>query len=282
MTSEVMFGARPLRHDGGVQTQTTGAFGALLREWRVARRMTQEQLADDAEVSTRHLSYIENGRAQPSREMVLVLASALDVPLRERNMLLASAGFAPVYRETELDAPEMAPVRQAIELLLARHEPYGAVCVDAAWNVRRANQGATRLLARIAPDAPPELLSNVMRMTLDPRGLRRFCVNWEEVAFAVVERAHREALAEGPRSTTARVLAEVLALDGVPRRLARASPATAMPLVVPLHLRVEGVDLALFSTITTLGTPADVTAQELRVESWFPADERTAEWLRAL
>jgi transcriptional regulator with XRE-family HTH domain len=259
-------------------------FGPMLKSWRVARRLTQERLAMDAEVSPRHLSCVETGRARPSREMVLVLASALDVPLRERNALLASAGYAAVYRETDLDAPAMDHIRRALDFLLARHEPYGAVVVDAAWDVRKANQGAWRMFAALlGGEAPgPGVTFNVMRMLFEPAGLRAICVNWEEVVSAVIERAHREALIEGPRSAAARALAGVLATPGMPSRFARPSPGRTMPLVIPVHLRKAGLDLRLFSTITTLGTPADVTAQELRIESWFPADDATDHWIRSL
>jgi transcriptional regulator with XRE-family HTH domain len=256
------------------------SFGTLLRDWRLHRRMSQEKLALDAEVSTRHISYIETGRAQPSREMVLLLSSVLEVPLRERNVLLTSAGFAPVYGETDYSSPEMAPVRQAVELLLERHEPYGAIVIDSAWNVRRTNRGAARLFATFAPDLPPRLTSNVLRLLLDPEGLRYGLDNWEEVALAALERTHREALAEGPNGPAARILSEVLALPGVPRHFHRPRIAMPLSLVVPLNLRRGELTVRLFSTITTLGTPADVTAQELRVETWFPADEASEAWCR--
>lgn len=262
------------------QNQRMTAFGSLLRDWRLDRRMSQEKLALDAEVSTRHISYLETGRAQPSREMVLLLSSVLDVPLRERNVLLVSAGFAPVYGETDYTAPEMAPVRQVVDFLLERHEPYGAIVVDSAWNVLRANRGAERLFATFAPTQEPRLLGNALRLLFAPEGLRQVLVNWEEVALTTLERTHREALAEGPNGPAARILAEVLALPGVPRHFHQPRIARPLALLVPLHLRRGELEVRLFSTITTLGTPADVTAQELRVESWFPADEASAAWCR--
>ena len=162
-------------------------FGSLLRQWRTARRMSQQQLAIESEVSTRHISYVENGKSSPSREMVLILASALDLPLRERNSLLSTAGFAPVYRETNLSAPEMQPVRHAFDTILSHHEPYPAIVLTRAWDIVNMNGAFTRLFA--------------------------FFID-------------------------------------------------------------------LFSTLTTLGTPLDVTAQELRIESYFPANEATGAWLR--
>lgn len=262
------------------QGERTTAFGTLLRDWRLNRRVSQEKLALDAEVSTRHISFLETGRAQPSREMVLLLSSVLDVPLRERNVLLVSAGFAPVYGETDYTAPEMEPVRQVVDFLLERHEPYGAIVVDSAWNVLRVNRGAQRLFATFSPTQDPRLLGNVLRLLLEPEGLREVLENWEEVALATLERTHREALAEGPNGPAARILSEVLALPGVPRHFHRPRISTPLSLLVPLHLRRGGLTVRLFSTITTLGTPADVTAQELRVETWFPADEASAAWLR--
>ena len=236
----------------------------------------------DAEVSTRHLSYLENGRARPSRDMVLVLASALDVPLRDRNGLLVSAGFAPLYRESPLDAPEMDSVRTALEFVLDRQEPYGAVVIDSAWNVRMVNLAATRLFTALSAEVPLELTQNLLRLTLDPRGLRRVCVNWEEVALSALERVRREAAMDGHGGPAARALAEALALPDVPLRFHGPSTSAPMPLVVPIHLKFNDIELRLFSTITTLGTPADITTQEIRIESWFPADKPTDDKLRAL
>ncbi len=252
-------------------------FGGLLRDWRLARHKTQEQLALEAEVSTRHVSYLENGRALPSREMILLLAKVLDVPLRERNAFLVSAGFAPIYRETDYQAPEMAVVRQAVDFILARHEPYGAIVVDSAWNVRQVNRGATRLFNTFAPGVPPHLFANLLRLMLHPSGIRSALKNWEEVLHATLERTQREALSEGPRGPAARILAEVL--PHLPPELRRSAVNAPLALVVPLHLVRDTLEIRLFSTITTLGTPADLTAQELRVETWFPADEASARWL---
>ena len=279
MTSQVMSNERGRLHTGVVPS----SFGVLLKDWRVTRRMTQEQLAFAAEVSTRHLSCVETGRAQASREMVLVLGSALDVPLRDRNALLLSAGYAPVYRETDLSAPEMEPIRKAVDFLLARQEPYGAVVVDAAWNLRQANRGAARMFgALLEGRAMPAEGANILRMLFEEDGLRGICLNWEEVASAVLERAQREALLEGPRSAAAKVVDEVLSMPGVRVGLQKRSLATALPLVIPVHLRLGDGEVRLFSTLTTLGTPADVTAQELRIESYFPADDATDRWLRSL
>jgi transcriptional regulator with XRE-family HTH domain len=174
---------RPLRERAG------GHVGPLLRHWRAARRVSQLDLALDADVSSRHLSFVETGRAQPSREMVLRLAEALEVPLRERNALLLAAGYAPLYRETDLGAPEMVEARLAVEFILAKQEPYPAIVVDRHWNLLLANPSTHRFLALFLP-GPPAGPVNVMRLMFDPRGVRPFVENWEEVARHLVERLH--------------------------------------------------------------------------------------------
>lgn len=252
--------------------------GAHVRAWRLERRFSQEALAAEAGVSTRHLSCVETGRAQPSRELVARLADVLDVPHRERNVWLAAAGFAPMFRETDYESPEMAPVRRAVDFLLERHAPYGAVAVDSAWTVRRANAGAARLLSTFSPTDDPALLSNLLRLTLHPSGLRSVIDDWPSLARLLLERTTREALAEGPSGPAARVLREVRDYPGVDALAHAPRYGESAPLVVPLTLRRNGLVLRLFSTITTLGTPIDVTAQELRVETWFPADAEAEAW----
>jgi len=254
--------------------------GRILRSWRRSRRLSQEQLALEAEVSPRHLSCIETGRARPSRDMVLRLASVLDLPLRERNVLLGAAGFAPAYRQTDFFSAEMAPVRRAVEFMLERHEPYGAVVIDSGWNVLLANSGAQRLLAAFFPQGDPSLLGNMLRLTLDPAGLRNVLTNWAPLARMTIHRTRLEAAAQGPESPAARILEEVMALDGLPDDVHQVPDPDALPLVVPLSLRRDELGVDLFATITTVGTPADVTAQEIRVETWFPADEASERWWR--
>lgn len=256
-------------------------FGGLLRSRRRARRLSQEALALEAEVSTRHLSCLETGRARPSREMVLRLSSVLDLALRERNLLLTAAGFAPAFQQTDFFSEEMAPVRRAVEFMLERHEPYGAVVIDSAWNLLVANQGAQRLFATFLPEDALALGDNMLRLMMHRSGLRRVVDNWEALARATLQRTHVEAAAQGPKSPAARILEEVLAMDDLPGDLHRISPPGPLPLVVPLTLRRDGHVVNLFTTITTVGTPADVTAQEIRVETWFPADEATERWWRS-
>jgi transcriptional regulator with XRE-family HTH domain len=255
-------------------------FGPILRRFRGARGLSQERLADHAEVSPRHVSFLETGRAAPSREMVLVLASALDLPLRDRNTMLVAAGFAPVYARSPLEGSELEPVRRALDHLLRAHEPFGAIVVDRDWNLLRMNQGATRMLAwaleGLSP--PPDVLQNVLRATFHPDALRSRIVNFAEVAGEIVERLEREIEVETDDERRARAFA---VLEGLPDRPPPPHASSGLPFL-PLRLRKGDVELRLFTTLTTLGTPLDVTAQELRIESYFPADAETERRLRAL
>jgi transcriptional regulator with XRE-family HTH domain len=254
--------------------------GALLRHWRTARRLSQLELALDADVSSRHLSYVETGRAQPSREMVLRLADTLEIPLRERNVLLVAAGYAPRYFETGLAAPEMAQVRSAIELILRHQEPYPAFVLDRHWDVRMANQAAARCNRFLLGADPTE--SNMIRLVLHPLGLRPVMANWEETAGDLIRHLHNQ-IAASPRDERATgLLAEVLAYPGVPARWrTREIGAPTTPLLTTIF-RKDGTELRFFSTFTTFGTPHDVALEELRIECSFPADEATAAACHAL
>jgi len=243
--------------------------------------MSQQQLAIESEVSTRHISYVENGKSSPSREMVLVLASALDLPLRERNALLCAAGFAPVYRETNLSAPEMQPVRRAFDAILAHHEPYPAIVLTRGWDVVSMNQAFMRLFAQfIEPPFDPIVAQNIMHSLFHPGGVRPYVNNWEEVAGFLIDRLYREAIVELETSESRKLLEALLAYPGVPSRVREVDLAEAPRVCVTVNLEKGDTKLVLFSTLTTLGTPLDVTAQELRIESYFPADEATGDWLR--
>ena len=244
--------------------------------WRSKRRLSQLDLASLAGVSSRHLSFVETGRSKPSREMVLHLAEHLDVPLRDRNVMLTAAGFAPVYRESALDAPELASVRQAIEVILANHEPCPAFVIDGAWNLLEANAGVAAFLELISPELlePP---MNVIRASLHPRGLSRFIVNFDEYAAHVIERLNRQ-LAGDVRSWARGPARRGLATTPDCRPGDRRRPVLPPPAaVLPMHFRLDDdTELRFFSTMTVFGSPLDVTIAELAIESFFPADEATA------
>jgi len=257
--------------------------GPLLRQHRQRRRLSQLTLSLEAGVSTRHLSFVETHRAQPSRELVLQLAEVLQLRLRERNELLLAAGYAPVFPETPLDAAPMAELRRAVELLLRRNEPFGALALDRRWDVVMVNGAYAWLLGQLTGAAltPYAVLEaprpNVLREFFDPRGLRPFVKNWDEVAGALVPRLLRER-AEADEDHAA-LIDEVLAYPGVPRRPAASG---APRLVVPLQLAVGGQVLSFFSTLATVGTPRDVTVEELRIESFHPVDEATSAAVAAI
>lgn len=256
--------------------------GQLLRAWRQRRGKSQLQLALDADVSTRHLSYLENGRSNPSREMVVHLCDVLEVPLRERNRILEAAGFARVYRETPMEDPGMEQVGRVIDLLLETRHPAGAVAVDWGWNVLKANRS---MMVTAATFADPALLEatplNVMDLVFAEKGMHRSILNWNDVGPMMVNRLRREAEHDG-RSESAALVERVLASPAVARAWRRPDPDGPAPLLVPLHLRRGDVELELFSTITTLGTPQDVTLQELRIETFHPMDARSEATLLAL
>jgi transcriptional regulator with XRE-family HTH domain len=253
--------------------------GVLLREWRAARRMSQLHLALEAGVSARHLSCVETGKSQPSRELVARLAGTLGVPLRERNALLVAAGFAPEHPETSLETPELAPVRRAIEAIVAHQEPYPAFVLNRRWDVLLANRAAARvaefLIGRSAH-------GNMVRQIFDPADLRSAVVNWEEVAGDLIRHLHDE-VAAAPSDAKARALLdEVLRYPDVPARWRTRDLAAAPPPLLTVHFRRGERDLRFFSTITTFGTPRDVTLDELRIECAFPADDATAAFCREL
>ena len=236
--------------------------------------MSQLDLALDADISTRHLSCIETGRAQPSREMILRLAEALQVPLRERNILLLAAGYAPLYRHTDLDGQELDEARRAVEFLMAQHEPYPVLIMDRYWNTLSMNVGAKRILA-LFPGCDSRTPHNAPRLVFDPEGLRPFIQNWEEVAARIIRRVHREA-ADNPSDETFKgLLEELLSFPGVPSRWRMPDFDGTAPPFLTINYKWKNTTLRLFSALTTLGTPLDVGLQELRIETLFPADEAT-------
>jgi transcriptional regulator with XRE-family HTH domain len=256
------------------------AFGDHLRQWRQRRRLSQLDLAHEAEISTRHLSFVETGRSVPSREMVLRLAERLEVPLRERNALLVAAGYAPMYRERPLDDPALAAARQAVELILKSHEPYPALAVDRHWNLVAANSMLPHLLA----GADPSLLQgqvNVLRLSLHPAGLASKIVNLAQWRNHLFERLRQQVHATGD-ATLGALLEE---LRGYP--LPDGADDLHMEgehlgVVMPFRFRSAHGVLSFISTTTIFGTPVDVTLQEMALETFFPADAMTGEVLRRL
>jgi transcriptional regulator with XRE-family HTH domain len=256
--------------------------GHLLKHWRQVRHKSQLTLALDAEISPRHLGFIEIGRARPSREMILTLAQALEVPLRERNELLLAAGFAPIYHETSLADPALTPAREALDAILRQQEPFPAVVMDRYWNVLLANDAAARLFgAFVDLDAEPQPL-NVLRLIFDPTKVKPYVVDWDDVAEALIRRVHRETVAGVVDPRTKELLEELLRYPDAPRRTTLPDLAAESPPFTPVAFRVGEDTLRYFSTVTTLGTPRDITLQEIRIESFFPADAETAARARAM
>lgn len=262
-----------------------GEFGPLLRSWRTQRGLSQERLAFQAEISTRHLSFLETGRSAPSREMALILAGSLDLPLREQNVLLRAAGFAPVFRESALDGPELDAVSRALDHILAAQEPHAAVVFDRAWNVKRTNAGASRLLgwAMEGKSPPPEVMSNGIKLLLHPEGLRDLVPDWERLAAGLIWRTRREQAAR-PDPRIDALLTDLLKYPGIPERMGSAIVDEVMAGRPFLGVRLErdGVTLDFFTTLTSLGTPLDVTAEDTQIESYFPANDRTDAFVRGL
>jgi transcriptional regulator with XRE-family HTH domain len=250
--------------------------GTLIREWRQRRRLSQLDLALEAGVSTRHLSFVETGRSKPSAEMVLLLAERLEVPLRERNQLLLAAGYAPRYGELDLDDPELAPVKRALEIVLAGHDPYPAAVVDRQWGLVAANAGVALLLEGLDPAmlAPPV---NVLRLSLHPGGLAPRIRNLGQWRGHLLARLEREIVLSGDAALTA-LRDELVEYPGAPYE---DDPEVDGDIAVPLRIATpDGQELTFFSTVATFGTAIDVTVAELSIESFFPADAATADALR--
>ncbi|MGR9317138.1 helix-turn-helix domain-containing protein [Rhizobium leguminosarum] len=260
-------------------TPTARSLGDHLREWRQRRRMSQLELALEAEISQRHLSFIESGRSTPSRDMLLHLAERLDVPLRDRNPLLLAAGFAPVFAERALDDPAMEPARRAIDIVLKGHEPFPAIAVDRHWTLIAANAAIAPLLSAVADQSLLKAPVNVLRLSLHPQGMAPHIKNLSEWRAHLIGRLRQQFSASGDPMLD-KLLKELLSYP---------APETAgevhtnyAGIAVPLQLWTKAGLLSLISTTTIFGTPVDITLSELAVESFFPADEETAAILRSL
>lgn len=261
--------------------QQLDSFGLLLKQWRSQRGFSQLDLAVTSQVSQWHISFLESGRAKPSREMVLQLAEVLEIPLRQQNLMLMAAGFAPIHAETDLSAPEMTAIRQALDFMLRQQEPYPAIVVDRYWNLLLTNNAATRLLTTFI--APEQLQThfyrdgkvNLMRAMFHPQGLRPFIVNWEDFSGHLLQRLHREAIADGESEQSRALLDELMNYPGIAETWHQTDRTGQNTMLLTVHLKRENLELQFFSTIATLGTPYDITLQELRIECLFPAEEAT-------
>jgi len=268
------FIGRRYRH--AMNTVALPTFGAQLREWRQRRRLSQLDLAGDADVSTRHLSFVETGRAMPSREMVLRLADRLEVPLRERNRLLTAAGFAPMYAERPLDDPALKAARDAVELVLTGHEPFPALAVDRHWSLVSYNRAVPPLLVDVAP-ALMQAPINVLRLSLHPLGLAPRIANLAQWRAHLLARLRQQVIISADPVLAA--LADELRAYPAPAETGHELSEAGV--VVPLQLRTPAGTLSFISTTTVFGTPVDVTLSELALETFFPADAATAALLHA-
>jgi transcriptional regulator with XRE-family HTH domain len=268
--------------------QQLDSFGLLLKQWRSQRGFSQLDLAVTSQVSQRHISFLESGRAKPSREMVLQLADVLEIPLRQQNLMLTAAGFAPIHAETDLSAPEMAAIRKALDFMLRQQEPYPAIVVDRYWNLLLTNNAATRLLTAFI--APKQLQThfhrdgkvNLMRAMFHPQGLRPFVVNWEDFSGHLLQRLHREAIADGESEQSRVLLNELMSYPGIAETWHQSDRSAQNTMLLTVHLKRADLELKFFSTIATLGTPYDITLQELRVECLFPADDITEHYWKQI
>lgn len=255
-------------------TTTTSEFGSILRHWREARRFSQLDLALQADVSSKHVSFLETGRTQPSREMIVRLCNAMDLPLRDRNVMLSAAGFASVYNESSLDSPAFQEVDGALQRILDVHEPYPAIVMDADWTIRRQNRGAVALTTRFIED-PATLSSNAFELLFSERGLQPYVEDWDALSSMLLMRLFREAVASSNESRKRALFDRIENMPAAPRDWRER--ANRLPSGPTVDLVLKKADLAcrFFTTVTTFGTPQDITLQELRIESYFPADDAT-------
>jgi transcriptional regulator with XRE-family HTH domain len=252
------------------------SFGGMLKYWRTVRRMSQLALAEEARISGRHLCFLETGRSQPSREMVQLLAAALDIPLANQNEMLLAAGFAPAYGAHDFEAPELGQAHRALEFILKQQEPYPAIVIDDAWNVRRRNDASAALFGALQADyrMDPKLHKNVMHTLCHPQGLRPFILNWQEFTGPFIHLLYRESL-HGLNPAAAQLRKDLLAYPGVADCLSAAAPRTAGALQT-MQLRIDDEVISLFTTLTTFAMPLEASLQQIKIECFFPADDASA------
>ena len=256
--------------------------GPLLKEWRSHRRMSQLALASAADVSQRHISFVESGRSSPSRELLLHLARALDIPLRDQNLLLTAAGYAKVFTEYDYEAADLAPLRAAVDAMLAGVEPYPAMAIDRAWNVHRINDGAGALFGElIGPDAPVEQPLNLARLVFHPDGVRGRILNFDAVAAVLLDRVDRDVMLSPDDHDVATLRDELVSYPGVTDIDRRGGIEAPPAFSLELALATDRGTMRFFTTLASVGSPTDVTAEELSVEFYFPLDDATEQLLRA-
>ncbi|RUL66744.1 XRE family transcriptional regulator [Dyella dinghuensis] len=251
--------------------------GALLRHWREVRGASQLGLSLDAGISQRHLSFIESGRSAPSRQTLSSIAQSLDVPLRERNAIFLAAGYAPVYSEAPWNAQEMQGITRALDRMLRQHDPFPAIVMDRYWNVLNTNESSPRFFGSFIDMAARTEPRNMLHLMFDPDGMRPFVVDWETVARSLIQRVYRETVGRVLDEQTNALLDELFAYPGVDaswRLHGSVGSAPNLPMI-PMAFNKDGTILSYFSMVTSVGAPQSVAAQELRVESMFPADEET-------
>lgn len=263
-----------MRASTDMSSSSPGTVGSLLRQWRDLRGKSQLDLSFDAGVSQRHISFVESGRSTPSRRMLIDLAQALDVPLRERNLLLVAAGYAPLYAEEALDEPGMTIVQRALQRMLRQHEPFPAIVMDRYWNVLLTNDAAPLFFNCFIDLAKRQGRRNLLHLVLDPAGMRPHMKNWTETARGLMARVYREALGRVIDAKTRTLLDELSQYPDVEPVWHASIPDSSLPLI-PLVFTKGDVTLSYFSMVTTVGTPQTITAEELRIECLFPADEAT-------
>jgi len=261
-------------------------FTSMIKKWRKLKKQSQLDLSLEAGVSQRHLSFLESGRAKPSREMVLNLAIALELPLRERNQLLNAAGFASIFKERKLDDTEMKAIHHALEISLTHHEPYPAIVADRNWNVVMTNNAAQRFMALIGNleevwnKVDPQGDKNIYRMTFHPKGMRPLIRNWDELAKALLLRLQRDVNADPDNPFLGQLLQEMTAISDIDLSVSLTEIATPTTPILPMEISTGGVTLKIFSMISSFGTAQDITAEELKIETFFPADDFTTQFFK--
>ena len=256
-------------------------FGELIKGWRKSRGLSQMDLGFDANISSKHISFLETGRSQPSREMIIKLSNSLDIPLSERNVLLSAAGFSEAYSRMDIHQPEMKAVCDALSVMLTNHEPYPAVVFDWNWNIVMANgaqQKMTHTLKSLQPDFPDTC--NILEMLFDPNGYRPFIENWEQVVCVVLQRLHKEKIMFQDRHSD--LLERLMQYPGVPDSWQSLDTAVTSQPMIDVTVKIGDLRLKLFSTLASFGTAIDITMQELTIEQYFPADEVTKQYFESL